>query len=300
MALVARKAQPAVVVHGGAGRVERSSWRERIDAVVRARDAAWAQLQDGAGALAAAVEAVRLLEDDPLFNAGVGAALNREGFAELDAAVMDGEGRSFGAVAAVRDVRNPVELALEVMRSEHVLLVGEGASRFARERGIPACDPRELVTERQRERWRRARRGGAAERSGTVGAVVRDADGRLAAASSTGGMVDQRVGRVGDTPLPGAGTYAEAGLGAATATGHGEFFARALASLRAVHALQEHDANEAVRIALEEVGRLGGRGGLILVDADGRTAWARTTPEMSVAWRSSEGAGAQIGDEPWV
>jgi len=289
-----------VVVHGGAGRVDPATWDDRVAAVVRARDAAWSRLASGASALEAAVEAVRRLEDDPLFNAGVGAALNREGFAELDAAVMDGEERAFGAVAAVRDVRNPVELALEVLRSEHVLLAGEGASRFARERGIPACDPRELVTERQRERWRRARRGEAAERSGTVGAVVLDAAGRLAAASSTGGMVDQRVGRVGDTPLPGAGVYAEAGLGAATATGHGEYFARALASWRAVLALRERDPDEAVRHALNEVERLGGRGGLILVDARGRTAWAKTTPEMSVAWRSAEGEGAQIGDEAWV
>ncbi|WP_287370720.1 isoaspartyl peptidase/L-asparaginase family protein [Oceanithermus sp.] len=292
MALVA--GGPALAVHGGAGRVEASGWDDRVAGVVRARDAAWARLEQGGSALDAVLEAVRRLEDDPLFNAGTGAALNRDGFAELDAAVMDGVNLGFGAVAAVRDVKNPVLLAAEVLRSEHVLLVGEGASRFARERGIPACDPGELVTERQRRRWSQARRRALEERSGTVGAVALDAEGRLAAATSTGGMVDQRVGRVGDTPLPGAGTYAEAGLGAVSATGYGEYFARALAAYRAASALREAPPDRAVRAALEAVARLGGAGGLILVDAQGRLAWHHTTPEMSVAWRTPAGEGAQI------
>jgi len=274
--------------------VGREDWTSRLVGVSRARDAAWRLLEQGADALRAAVEAVRLLEDDPQFNAGVGSALNRDGFAELDAAVMDGETLGFGAVAAVRDVKNPVLLALEVLNSEHVLLAGEGASRFARERGLPACDPRELVTERQLERWTAARRRALEERSGTVGAVVLDAGGRLAAATSTGGMVDQRVGRVGDTPLPGAGTYAEAGLGAVSATGHGEFLARALASYRAAASLGDRSPQEALRAALDAVGRLGGSGGLILVDARGRVAWAQTTPEMSVAWRTPADEGAQM------
>uniref|UniRef100_UPI0025801C21 isoaspartyl peptidase/L-asparaginase n=1 Tax=Oceanithermus sp. TaxID=2268145 RepID=UPI0025801C21 len=132
------------------------------------------------------------------------------------------------------------------------------------------------------------------ERSDTVGAVALDAEGRLAAATSTGGMVDQRVGRVGDTPLPGAGTYAEAGLGAVSATGSGEYFARALAAYRAASALREAPPDRAVRAALEAVARLGGAGGLILVDAQGRLAWHHTTPEMSVAWRTPAGEGAQI------
>ena len=297
MALVGSAPAPALIVHGGAGRVEASGWDDRVAGVVRARDAAWALLEQGATALEAVVEAVRWLEDDPLFNAGTGATLNRDGFAELDAAVMDGEDLGFGAVAAVRDVKNPVLLAAEVLRSEHVLLVGEGASRFARERGIPACDPAELVTERQRRRWSLARRRALEERSGTVGAVALDAKGRLAAATSTGGTVDQRVGRVGDTPLPGAGTYAEAGRGAVSATGHGEYFARALAAYRAASALRDATPEQAVRAALETVTRLGGAGGLILVDALGRLAWHHTTPTMSVAWRTQAGEGAQIAPE---
>lgn len=294
MALVVGDYAPALIVHGGAGRVEPAERDDRVAGVVRARDAAWGRLAEGASALEAVVEAVRVLEDDPQFNAGVGAALNRDGFAELDAAVMDGTTRAFGAVAAVRDVQNPVLLAVEVMNSEHVLLVAEGASRFARERGIPACDPRELVTERQLDRWSRARRHRLEDPSGTVGAVALDAQGRLAAATSTGGMLDQRVGRVGDSPLPGAGTYAEAGRGAVSATGHGEHFARALAAFRAVQALPLVTPQDAVRAALEEVTRLGGSGGLILVDAHGRLAWRHTTPTMSVAWRSTQGEGAEI------
>jgi len=278
----------AVLVHGGAGRIEPGERAERVRGVARARDAAWAVLEAGGSALEAAVRAVELLEDDPLFNAGTGSALNRDGFVEMDAAVMDGEGRAFGAVAAVRDVKNPVRLALEVMRSEHVLLAGEGASRFARERGIPSHDPRALVTPRQLERWSRARREAAGEQSGTVGAVVYDGRG-VAAATSTGGILDQRVGRVGDTPLPGAGTYAEAGLGAASVTGHGEYFARALAAYRAVAALRHMHPDAALREVLDDVERLGGRGGIILVDARGRLACHHTSPDMLVAWQGPGG-----------
>ncbi|WP_293174126.1 isoaspartyl peptidase/L-asparaginase [Oceanithermus sp.] len=284
----------AVLVHGGAGRVEPGREALRLAGVARARDAAWAVLEAGGAALEAAVRAVEVLEDDPDFNAGTGSVLNRDGFVEMDAAVMNGEGRTFGAVAAVRDVKNPVRLALEVLRSEHVFLAGEGASRFARERGLPAHDPRALVTPRQLERWSRARRGAGGEKSGTVGAVVYDGRG-VAAATSTGGILDQRVGRVGDTPLPGAGTYAEAGLGAVSATGHGEYFARALAAYRAVAALLEHGPQVAVRLALAEVEALGGSGGLVLVTADGVLAWDHTTPSMSVAWRDAAGAGEAMG-----
>ncbi len=284
----------AVLVHGGAGRAEPGDEAPRLAGVARARDAAWAVLEAGGTALEAAVRAVEVLEDDPNFNAGTGSVLNRDGFVEMDAAVMDGEVRAFGAVAAVRDVKNPVRLALEVMRSEHVFLAGEGASRFARERGFPPHDPRALVTPRQLERWSRGRRGAGGEKCGTVGAVVYGGRG-VAAATSTGGILDQRVGRVGDTPLPGAGTYAEAGLGAVSATGHGEFFARALAAYRSVAALREHGPQEAVQLALAEVGALGGSGGLILVTADGVLAWDHTTPSMTVAWRDAAGPGEAMG-----
>ncbi len=282
-----------ILVHGGAGRIEPDREEAVLAGVARARDAGWKVLAAGGSALDAAVEAVHVLEDDPHFNAGTGSALNRQGFVEMDAAVMAGEGLCFGAVAAVRDVQNPVLLAREVMDSEHVLLSGEGASLFARERGIPRYAPERLVTERALERWRRIRREGG-RTSGTVGAVALDDRGRLAAATSTGGIVDKRVGRVGDTPLPGAGTYAEAGLGAASATGEGEYLARALVAYRAVAALAGLAPEEAARRALALAAELGGEGGLILLAADGGFAAVHTSPQMSYAWRGPEGEGAAL------
>jgi len=283
---------PAVIVHGGAGAVPESEFAGRIDVLREARQAAWKIVLSGGDAVSAAVAAVVILEDSPLFNAGTGSALNREGFVEMDAAVMDGETRAFGGVAAVRDVKNPVLLAREVMNSEHVLLACEGASRFARERGIPAYDPARLIAERQIERWQKARRRGPAEKSGTVGAAVMDASGRLAAATSTGGMVDQRLGRVGDTPLPGAGNYAEAGLGAASGTGYGEYFMRSLATYRAVSALRQLEPQEALRQAVADLAGLGGHGGIILVDSAGKTYWHYDTESMCTAWRDATGEGA--------
>ncbi len=285
----------AVIVHGGAGQIDVGDCSSRKEGLRAAREAAWTVLQNGGGAVQAAVAAVVALEDDPQFNAGYGSVLNRDGFVEMDAAVMTAEERAFGAVAAVRDVKNPILLALEVLNSEHVLLAAEGASRFARERGIPSYDPARLTTQRQMQRWRRARRKELVEKSGTVGAVAMDAEGRMAAATSTGGMLDKRVGRVGDTPLPGAGNYAAAGLGAASGTGHGEYFARALAALRAVEALRNVDGDEAVRLAVAEVAGLGGHGGIILLDSAGITWWSHDIPYMGVAWRDSRGEGAACG-----
>jgi len=283
---------PAVIVHGGAGAVPEDEFADRLQVLQEARQAAWEIVNKGGDAVSAVVAAVVILEDSPLFNAGTGSALNREGFVEMDAAVMDGETRAFGGVAAVRDVKNPVVLAREVMNSEHVLLACEGASRFARERGIPAYDPARLITERQIERWQKARRRASGEKSGTVGAAVMDASGRLAAATSTGGMVDQRLGRVGDTPLPGAGNYAEAGLGAASGTGYGEYFMRSLATYRAVSALRRLKPQDALQQAVVELASLGGHGGIILVDSGGRTYWHHDTESMCTAWRDSNGEGA--------
>jgi len=284
--------KPAVIVHGGAGVVPEGEFALRLQVLEEARQAAWNILVGGGDAVSAAVAAVVVLEDSPLFNAGTGSALNREGFVELDAAVMDGENRAFGGVAAVRDVRNPVVLAREVMNSEHVLLACEGASRFARERGIPAYDPDELITERQIERWQKARRRGSGEKTGTVGVAVMDASGRLAAATSTGGMVDQRLGRIGDTPLPGAGNYAEAGLGAASGTGYGEYFMRSLATYRVVSALRQLEPQEALQQAVADLASLGGHGGIILVDATGKSHWQYNTESMCTAWRDAASEGA--------
>jgi beta-aspartyl-peptidase (threonine type) len=274
--------RPALIVHGGAGDrpvPERAPSQAAVDAAL---DAGWAVI--GEGALAAVIAAVRLMEDAPLLNAGLGACLNADGVAELDAGVMLGEGLRAGAVGAVRDVRHPVDLARAVMEEgHHVLLVGEGASRFAAERGIERCAPDVFVTARRR-------RSGAAPPGDTVGAVARDAGGHLAVAVSTGGTGGKRPGRLGDTPLVGAGFYADDEAGAACATGMGEGFIRTVLCHHAVERLAV--GAEAAAAAEESLGRLaervGGRGGLIVVSREGPPAAAWNTPHMAWAMRHED------------
>jgi beta-aspartyl-peptidase (threonine type) len=295
-----RRDAPAIIVHGGAGDLGPDDPASaggpdapRLDGVRRACAAGWELLRGGGSALDAVEAAVRLLEDDPTFNAGTGATLTAAGEAELDASIMDGEGLRCGAVAAVRDVRNPVSLARAVMeRSEHVLLAGDGASTFAREVGIPPYPNALLVTPRQRARWEAARRGGpGGPQHGTVGAVARDAAGHLAAATSTGGMSMKRPGRVGDTPLVGCGTYADDGLAAVSCTGHGE---RIIQLTLARHAADlvgaGRSALEAAREAVALLGsRVHGTGGLIVVGPAGEVGFAHNTQIMSRAWVLADG-----------
>src|SRR5262245_56411212 len=216
----------AIAVHGGAGNWEVTQHDAARAGVRAAAKQAGLLLAQGAAALDAVTAAVTALEDDPVFNAGTGSVLNRGGEAEMDAAVMTGHDLAFGAVAAILRVRNPVLVAHQVMeRSGHALLTGEGAVRFARACGYADYDP---VTAESRAAWERAHNEA---RLGTVGAVALDLDGRLAAASSTGGTSLKLPGRVGDTPLPGAGTYATRDA-AASATGKGELVMRMLGTKR--------------------------------------------------------------------
>ncbi len=290
---------PAVVVHGGAGSLDgddpaTAGGAERLAGVTRAAEAAWRILSAGGGALDAVEAAVRLLEDDPTYNAGTGACLTATGEVELDASIMDGETLRCGAVAVVKDVKNPVVLARRVMeRSSHVLLAGAGASAFAREMGFPPYDNALLITPAQRARWERLRAAPSAGASGggTVGAVARDLRGHLAAATSTGGTAMKLPGRVGDTPIVGAGTYADDALAAVSCTGHGESFirltlARQAADLVAGGLGAMGAAQAAVRLLGE---RVRGEGGLIVVGPDGEPGFAHNTPVMSRAWSRSDG-----------
>jgi beta-aspartyl-peptidase (threonine type) len=271
----------ALIVHGGAGDVPQAERPPRQGAVEEALVAGWAAIDEGA--LAAVLAAVRVMEGSGLLNAGLGACLNADGDAELDAAVMLGDGLRAGAVGAVRDVRHPVDLARAVMEDgRHVLVVGEGASRLAAEWGIERCDPAVLGAARRR-------RSGAPP-ADTVGAVARDAGGRLAVAVSTGGIAGKRPGRLGDSPLCGAGFYADDTAGAACATGVGEGFIRTVLCHHAVERMAAGAAAaDAGAASLERLdARVGGRGGLVLVGRDGPPAAAWNTLHMTWAMRHSE------------
>lgn len=288
---------PAIIVHGGAGARAVGDQAEQLDAarlrgVRAAADAGLAVLRRGGRAIDAVEAAVRLLEDDPAFNAGTGSCLTAAGDVELDASIMEGATLACGAVAVVRDVKNAVELARRVMeRSPHVLLAGSGASDFARSVGIPPHDNALLVTPAQRARWEAAR-GGPASGTGTVGAVARDRAGHLAAATSTGGMLMKLPGRVGDTPLIGCGTYADDELAAVSCTGHGERIIQlALARHCADLVGEGRSAMEAAREAVRRLGaRVRGEGGLIVVAPTGEPGFAHNTPGMSRAWSRADGS----------
>lgn len=291
---------PAIAVHGGAGDLgpddpasSGSPDAPRIEGVRRACAAGWEVIRDGGSALDAVEAAVRALEDDPIFNSATGATLTLAGDVELDASIMDGRTLRCGGVAVVKDVKNPVTLARAVMeRSEHVLLAGPGASRFARDVGIPPFDNALLVTAAQRARWERARAGAPASKAGTVGAVARDARGHLAAATSTGGMSMKLPGRVGDTPLVGCGTYADDGLAAVSCTGHGERIIQLTLARHAADLVGRGlGASEAAREAIALLGRrVGGTGGLIVLGPSGEAGFAHNTPVMSRAWSLPDGA----------
>jgi beta-aspartyl-peptidase (threonine type) len=278
----------AVLVHGGAGKPDPPSSAERRAGCERAAEMAWRLLEHGSDSIDAVVAAVELLEDHPLFNAGVGSCLTLAGGVEMDASVMDGRRPAGGGAALLTTVVHPVRLARAIMRDgRHVLLAGGGAEAFARERGLETAAPEHFLTERQVERWRRRVNGG----HGTVGAVAVDGRGHLAAATSTGGLSGKLPGRIGDSAVIGAGTYADDRAGAASATGNGDRILSVGLARRAVDLLREGlDPNLAVRRALKEIGALGGDAGLILVDRFGRTAWAFDTEEMTVAIRRSPSA----------
>jgi beta-aspartyl-peptidase (threonine type) len=280
----------AIVVHGGAGRLPADGARldrMRVGAAA-AVEAGHAVLAAGGSALEAVEAAVVVLEDDPEFNAGRGAALTEYGRVELDASMMDGTSRAAGAVAAVRGVRNPVRAARAVLEDgRHVLLVGPPATEFAATAGLDFESETWFVTERERL----ALAGIGSEARGTVGAVARDAEGRLAAATSTGGVSGQRLGRVGDSPLVGAGTWADDETVAVSCTGHGESIIRS-ALAHEVDALLRHRGlglEEACALAIDGLGRWGEDGGLIAVSSHGEVAATFNSPGMTRGWRVGDG-----------
>ncbi len=283
----------AIMVHGGAGERTDDDDPERCAAgcLVAAR-AGHRVLAGGGSAVDAVSAAVAILEDDPQFNAGTGACLNADGEVELDASLMMGQSLAAGSVAGVRGVKNPIVLARAVMeRTPHVLLVGDGAQQLAQQMGVPTCDPAALITDGARRRWAAHQAVARAAGHGTVGAVARDAQGHVAAATSTGGMVGKRAGRVGDSPLIGCGTYADDRSGAASATGHGEAIIKVVLAKRACDAMKAGLAPEiAALVALNDLGHIDGKGGLILIDRRGKLGFGFNTQRMARAWIDGDGA----------
>lgn len=286
--------RPVLLVHGGAGARPpgdppvQAQTPEREAALLAAVSAGRAQI--GGGALAACIAAVRVLEDSPLFNAGRGSALADDGTVWCDAAVMTGDGRA-GAVAAVSGIRNPVLAAAAVREEGQMVLWAGNSAQLAVRYGLCRGRPGVLVTDRQRRRLQAHQTGRTQPEMGTVGAVCLDADGRLAAATSTGGRMGKAPARVGDSPVIGAGTWARAGTCAVSATGEGEAFIAA-AYAHDVHARMRHAGQSlelAAHAALEDVLRTGGRGGAICVGADGTYAMPATAEIFQRAWLVGDG-----------
>lgn len=280
------RARYVILVHGGAGLVPEAARARHASGCLAAARAGARILEGGGSALDAVCAAVTVLEDDPSFNAGHGACLDETGHLSLDAAVMDGETLRVGALACLPPYANPVQIARKLMEAHGpVLLAGEGAAKFAKENGFSPMEESRMVTAVARERLAEAKARGVASgfAGGTVGAVACSLEGHVAAATSTGGKTNKALGRIGDSPLVGAGTYADDGEGAASGTGDGEAFIRLLLARRATMALKD-EPDTAARRAIEALGgRTGALGGVILVSPRGEASFARNTPTMGYA-----------------
>ena len=291
----------AVIVHGGAWDIPDDEAPAHLVGIRRAVLTGYDLLTQGGRAVDAVERAIMLMEDDGTFDAGRGSFLNADGIVELDAGMMSGRDLAAGAVAGVRNVRHPVRLARAVMDSPHVMIVGEGASRFATAAGLPLCDPAELRCEREVRRWQAFQQGRSTDifGGGTVGAVALDGHGDIVAATSTGGSPNKPPGRVGDSPLIGCGTYASADGGVST-TGWGEAMIRVTMARSAVDLLTGgRDAQAAAQEAIRMLeARVGGLGGLIVLDRQGRVGCAFNTPRMARAYLCEGMSAPQVAIDP--
>lgn len=301
-----------LVIHGGAGTIKRENMTPEKEKAYReslnqALEAGFAVLEDGGKSLDAVVAAVKVLEDNPLFNAGKGAVFTNEGKNELDASIMDGSNLMAGAVAGVTTIKNPITAAFAVMtKSEHVMMVGKGAEKFAEEQGLEIVDPSYFFDSTRYQQLLRAKeKEGDREASlydpyikdrkfGTVGAVALDQFGNIAAATSTGGMTNKRYGRVGDAPIIGAGTYANNATCGVSATGHGEYFIR-LAVARDIASLMEYTGislqEAADKVIHEKLQNLGGDGGIVALDRQGNISMTFNSEGMYRGFIKTKGEG---------
>jgi beta-aspartyl-peptidase (threonine type) len=297
----------AIAIHGGAGTLSRHETtagqeQDYLEGLESALDAGYSRLESGGSSLDAVTAAVTVLEDNPLFNAGCGAVLTRDGLVELDASIMDGGSLAAGAVTGIRHIRNPIALARRVMeQSPHVMLVGEGAEEFARSQGIEFVSNEYFRTPIRQKQLHRLLQGAAEKENdlaahlsdglGTVGAVAVDGRGNVAAATSTGGMTGKRWGRVGDSPIIGAGTYANNAGCAVSATGHGEYFIRAVVAhdISAQMQYAKSPLDQAARNTLARMKTLGGNGGVIAVTGSGEIVLDFSSEGMFRGARDSAG-----------
>ena len=263
-----------IALHGGATNIDPDEEENYRSGCLRALEAGRTILEGGGCAVDAVVAAIRVLEDDPTFNAGTGSAKREDGSVEMDAALMDGRTLGLGAVTVIKDVRNPIGVALALLGEETCMLAGDGALAFARERGLGNQSVPPLRVLPQRERL---------HSHDTVGCVALDQSGRLAAGTSTGGLDGALVGRVGDSPLPGCGFYADDEMGAVVLSGDGEMIARAMAAARILHDLPSRSPAEAIQGAIARVASLKGEVGAVLVTPDGRVAFDHNSREFCVA-----------------
>ena len=287
----------ALIVHGGAGIYPPQQIYPAQEGCREGLLVGWRVLQNDGSALDAVEAAVRALEDNPQFNAGIGSALTREGNIEMDAGIMDGTTLQVGAVAGVELIKNPVKLARKVLESPHVLLVGRGAQQFALEQDMSLCTLEDLLVERQYKRWLQKRAVQEPEQKyGTVGAVAIDAAGHLAAATSTGGLMNKYPGRVGDSPLVGCGFYADRHAGI-SCTGYGEDFIRLLIAKRAAEYVAQGcnarlAAEEAIAFLATQTNETRG---LIVIDAQSNVGFAKSRHHMPYASISGEMVEPEIG-----
>lgn len=287
----------ALIVHGGAGTIQPERFEKARAGCAEAVTSGWRILQQGGSALDAVEMAVRALEDNPEFNAGTGSCLNRAGNIEMDAGIMDGHTLNVGAIAGVELIKNPITLARRVMESEHVMLLRDGAQQFALEQGILPCRLEDLITERQYKAWKEGTETSLTyeipvqqhkektKKHGTVGAVAIDSQGHLAAATSTGGILNKYPGRVGDSPLVGCGFYADE-YAAVSCTGYGEDFVRLMIAQRAAAAVTGGaKAEQAAQAAIDFLStHAEGTGGLIIVDRYGNIGKTKNSMHIAHAY----------------
>lgn len=303
---------PVIVIHGGAGTIDRSSLSKTDEIAIRnalehALDVGYSVLSNGGSALDAVEATIIALEDAPQFNAGKGAVMTREGTHELDASIMDGRNKNAGAVAAVKTIRNPIRAARAVMEnSPHVMLTGEGAEIFAKQQKLEVVKNSYFTTPEIKKRWQESNAEGNKSQTshfskfGTVGCVALDANGNIAAGTSTGGMMNKKYGRIGDSPIIGAGTYADNSTCGISCTGHGEYFIRTGVAKEISDQMKFGNKNlrEAVNYTLHNsLEKMGGTGGIIAIDKEGNFELVFNTSGMYRGYRTKDKTAVMIYQE---